>query len=58
MDCSERTGFEPIPGVFQYRNGIFKELLESKKKYDSDSSAATVSSKLAVCFMDEMNRTS
>jgi len=54
----KELGFEPIPGVFQYRNGIFKELLESKKKYDNNSSAATVSSKLAVCFMDEMNRTS
>src|SRR5450432_1611257 len=39
--------FEPIPGVFQYRNGIFNEIVEAKKKYNDDWSAVLVASKLA-----------
>jgi len=47
--------FEPIPGVFQYRNGIFNEIVEAKKKYNDDWSAVLVASKLAGYFAEQMN---
>jgi hypothetical protein len=48
---------ETLPGVFQYTNGIFKQIIESKKKYNDGFSVESVSSKLASCFNTQMNQT-
>src|SRR5450432_311845 len=52
------SNFESLSGVFQYQNGIFKEIVESKKKYNDGYSALSISTKLAGCFSAQMTQAS